>query len=131
MMWKAVREGAAPESIPGAARPDQTSPTPARTQNERKEARISAKFSAAIRHPFLGEEIVSTENVSPGGLCIRSVRRYRPETLVEVAFPYTPGGANVFTAARFVHVNPLAGEQAILYGLEYIAIHKGWPRKQE
>ncbi len=92
-----------------------------RTQNERKDARVSAKVSAVIRHPHLGDEIVTSENVSPGGICVRSIRRYQPGTMVEVAFPYTPGGAKVFVAARIVHENLLPDKKSRLYGLEYIS----------
>ncbi len=91
-----------------------------RTQNERKDARVSTKASAVIRHPHLGDEIVTSENVSPGGICLRSIRRYQPGTLVEVAFPYTPGGAKVFVAARIVHETVLPDKKSRVYGLEYI-----------
>ena len=81
-----------------------------------------------VRHPHLGDEVVTTENVSSGGLCVRSIRRYRPETVVEVAFPYTPGGANIFVAARIVHANEVPGEKYRMYGLEYIPAEEAWRR---
>jgi len=121
MVWKVVRES------PGREAP--ASPETARTQNERQEARTGVKLSALIRHPYVGDEIVTTENISPGGLCVRSTRRYRAGTVVEVAFPYTPGGATIFAAARIEHVNELPGEKATLYGLGYLPASEGLPRK--
>jgi hypothetical protein len=77
----------------------------------------------------VGDEVVSTENISPGGLCVRSIRRYRVGTPVEVAFPYTKGGANIFVAARIEHVNEFPGEKAFLYGLAYISPQEASLRK--
>jgi hypothetical protein len=133
LVWKVVRESAASEPAaqpaPPVASTDQAPAEPARTQNERKDARIGAKLSTLIRHPYLGDEVVSTENVASGGLSVRSIRRYRTGTLIEVAFPYTPGGANIFVAARIEHENEVPGEKFRLYGLEYLPAHEDWPRK--
>jgi hypothetical protein len=131
MVWKVVRENPASEAATPTAAPDaeQAPSEAARTQNERKDSRIGAKSLAVIRHPHLGDETVTTENVSSGGLCVRSIRRYRPETLVEVAFPYTHGGAKVFVGARIEHVTEVPGEKFRLYGLAYIPAQEGWPQK--
>ncbi len=127
-VWRVVRESPASDSAAATASPDAAPPDfeSARTQNERKDARVAAKLSAVIRHPHLGDEVVTTENVSPGGLCVRSIRRYRTGTVVEVAFPYTAGGANIFVGARIAHENEVPGQKFRLYGLTYLPPGEHW-----
>jgi len=133
MVWKVVSLSPEGEAATQTAQPpaggDQIPPEDARTENERKNARTGVKLSALVRHPYVGDEVVTTENISPGGLCVRSTRRYRVGTPVEVAFPYTQGGAKIFVPARIEHVNEVPGEKVFLYGLAYLSPGEGFPRK--
>lgn len=132
-VWKAPISRAPSEQIPlpvkvGAASPPSPA-VPLRTQNERKELRVSLKIAACIRHPQFGEEIVVTENVSRGGFRFRSAKRYTLDSIVEVAVPYLRGGSNIFTPARIEHAEEVPGESVTSYGAAYVPVHKGWPGK--
>jgi hypothetical protein len=110
-----------------AAQPPSASPP--HTLNERKDLRVSLKMNALIRHPQYGEELVATENISRGGFCFRSPKNYAEGSLVEVAVPYTQGAGNIFVPAKIEHAEHLPAMGVTLYGLSYVPIHKGWPRK--
>jgi len=131
MIWRVVPESSAtePEAQPAQplADPEKASPKPPPVRKERKHVRVRTRMTACIRHPHLGEEIVATENISRGGFSFRSAKRYGLGSLIEVALPYTPGGANIFVAARIAHGVEQPGENEFLYGLGYIPVHKGWP----
>jgi hypothetical protein len=133
MLWKVAREIPASEPVAQPAQPltgaGPVHPEAPRTPKEGKDVTPGTGTSALLRHPILGDEIVTAENISPGGLSIRSIRRYRIGAVVEVALPYTKGGANIFVAARIEHVNQIPGEKFLVYGLGYIPAHEGWPRK--
>jgi hypothetical protein len=129
--WKLVPESSAGEQMAPPTQPpvspDIAHLEPTRSQNERKEVRIRAKMTACIRHRDLGEEIVTTENISRGGFTFRSRRCYGMGSLVDVALPYTHGCANIFAAGRIAHRDEQPGQGLIQYWLAYIPDHKGWP----
>jgi hypothetical protein len=132
-LWKVVRDTVPIEplvqpepSLSGAApvHPE-TPPTP----HEGKDVRTPTGTLALLRHPILGDEMITAEHISPSGLSFRSIKRYRLGALVEVALPYTKGGANIFVAARLEHLNQIPGEKFLFYGLGYLPAHEDWPRK--
>jgi hypothetical protein len=92
---------------------------PARTSNERRDPRIALKVAVCIRHPELGDELATTENVSRGGFRFMSCRRYTRGMIVEAALPYTAGAANIFAPAQIVYADktPVAGLYA--HGVAY------------
>lgn len=102
-IWKSSLVTAAGEQIPLPVQPHPISEPPAapptRTENERKEVRIHLEMTACIRHPQYGEEIVATENVSRGGFCFKSPKRYTEGLILEVAVPYSPSAGNIFMPA--------------------------------
>lgn len=102
---------------------------PARTQNERKQVRVSLRMKACVRTAQFGDDIGVTENVSRDGFSFKSAKRYGIESLVEACVPYSPGAGNIFSPARIEHADPLADEGVTSYGVGYIRIHKGWPEK--
>lgn len=104
-------------------------PAPVRSQNERQSVRICLKMVGCVRHPQLGEEIVTTENISRAGFSFKSAKRYGTEFPIEAAVPYAHGGANIFAPAQIEHAEYLPSERLTLYGVSYILVHKGWPRK--
>ncbi len=110
----------APEPSPEPPPP----PPPKRTKDERRHPRLKTRLRACIRHPGLGEEIVSTENVSRGGLCFKSRRVYFEGTRIEVSIPYAEGGANIFVPARMVRTQNVPGEGVSFYGVEYLKSRK-------
>ncbi len=111
---------------PPEAPPREPAP-PLRAANERKSLRVAVRVTARIRHPQHGEETVTTENVSRGGLAFKSTRQYGQDVPIEVAVPYAPGAVNIFAPARIVHTRHLLEEGLTLYGVRYLPVHKGWP----
>lgn len=113
---EAVPPPAQPRAVAAAAPP---APAP-RTENRRKHNRIVMKVMACVRQPGFGEEIVRVENVSRGGLNFVSSNTYFEGSRIEVAVPYTPGGANIFVAARIAWSCELPDKKLKSYGVTYI-----------
>jgi hypothetical protein len=96
-------------------------PTPAAARiNRRKHPRIKVSYSACIRHPERGEEVVTCEDMSKGGLCFKSRQKYYAQTLIEVAVPYSKGQQAIFVPARIVFVEPLPEQSLYRYGVQYL-----------
>ena len=79
-----------------------------------------------MRHPERGEEFVHCEDISRGGLRFKSTSRYREQTLIEVAAPYSSGQAAIFVAARIVFAQELPEQNLFRYGVLYL--HADKPR---
>jgi hypothetical protein len=80
-------------------------PTQPRTGNERKHTRITMKNTrACIRRLGMKDEVVDVVDISRGGVRFRTFVDYQDMTYLEIAVPYTEGGANVFVPARIVRV---------------------------
>ncbi len=95
---------------------------PRRTSNDRKYTRISMKNAKACLHrKGFADDIVTVVDLSRGGVRFLSLVDYTPGAVVEVAVPYTAGGANVFTPGKIVRVKcrPTADIPGD-FGLEYI-----------
>ena len=78
-------------------------------EEKRKHSRIKSRASACVRQVGFPDDIVTCENLSRGGLLLRSSRRYAPDSQIQVAVPFSAGGANIFVAAYVVHVEELEG----------------------
>jgi hypothetical protein len=113
-LW--MRSAAREEPNPG----DRAALDSRHTIQERKSPRINLKVAVCVRHPVLGQEIVSTENVSRGGFRIISHKDYSVGTVIEAALPYSHGAANIFTPARIVHKELGVGAKTFAYGVAYI-----------
>lgn len=109
---------AAPKDKPSPASP--AAPRIRHTIQERKMPRVSLKVAVCIRHALHGQEIATTENVSRSGFRMRSQRDYPLGTVVEVALPYSPGAANIFTPAKIVHKELAVGGATFAYGVAYV-----------
>lgn len=125
-VWKGIRDGVESAPIPPQPRQEpqpEVAPTaPARPANRRRHLRTNVNFSACIRSSESGEEIVVCENISRGGFCFKSRKRYVEKSLIEVAIPYTPGSANIFVPARIVHVQQLPNEKLFRCGAAYVKL---------
>ncbi len=124
-LWK--RSSAPDEAVqaPPAPQPKPADPfapaPPARRTNRRAHVRTKADFTACVRNPSFDEDdIVVCENISRGGLCFKSRKRYYETTLIEVAVPYEPGGPVIFVPARIVRVQELPGEKRFRCGVAYL-----------
>lgn len=108
------------ESAPVAvAAPAEPAPA-ARRENRRKHVRTKVNFKACVRSFAHGDDIVTCEDVSRGGLCFKSRKPYAERFKIEVAAPYTPGVQNFFTPAEIVHVQELKDEKKFRCGVAYL-----------
>jgi hypothetical protein len=92
-------------------------------KDRRRHVRVKMRAAkACIMQPNLPDDIVDVLDVSRGGLRFTSLHEYQRGTWVQVAVPYTPGGANIFVSARIVRVQGVKGDnQRREYGLQYAA----------
>ena len=90
--------------------------------NDRKHQRISMRNTkACLRRPGNPDDVVGVIDLSRGGVHFVSYVDYGKGAIVEVAVPFTNGGANVFVPAEVVRVQcrPSAGIPGD-FGLRYI-----------
>jgi hypothetical protein len=138
-IWKRAAEGAGGEPVPlentppqaeeraepveilPAASPDPApAPQPAaRTENRRKHVRTRVNFQACVRTYTFGDDIVTCEDISRGGLRFKSGKPYVEKTEIEVAAPYTPGTPDIFVRAQIVRVVELKQEGRFRCGVRY------------
>ena len=108
------------ETLPAA--PPDPAPVPqtaARTENRRKHVRTRVNFQACIRTHTFGDDIVTCEDISRGGLRFKSRKQYVEKTQIEVAAPYTPGTPDIFVRAQIVRVVELEQEKCFRCGVRY------------
>lgn len=112
------------ELVTGADAYQQTgamAPHRSRTANDRRHKRLQIKNTrACLKRVGFKDDVVDVLDLSRGGIRFLSLVDYQPDTRVEVAAPYTEGGANVFTPARVARVKSRAtvdipGEFALEY----------------
>jgi len=117
-------------TAPRPPRPAEVQETPnpleitPRTQNDREASRLRMTTPICVRTPLYGEDVGTTEDVSKGGFRFKSPQNYTVGSLVEVAIPYTPTGANIFVAARIAWRQDLPDFGVVVYGASYIARRK-------
>ena len=90
--------------------------------NDRIYQRISMRNTkACIRRPGYADDVVDVLDLSRGGVHFISHVDYYRNTMVEVAVPYTNGGANVFVPAEVVRIQcrPTSGIPGD-FGLRYV-----------
>lgn len=99
--------------------PQATSRRASPASNRRRNRRVGVKFTACVRHAGSGDDIVECSDVSKGGLSFLSRKRYRADSLIEVAVPYSPGQTAIFVPASIKHVEKVRGEDFYRYGAAY------------
>ena len=87
--------------------------------NRRRDMRVRVNFQARVRDPALGDEIVECENVSKGGLCFRSPKKYPLDSWIEVAAPYSPCEIPLFVPAQIKRVEALSAGKDFRFGAAY------------
>jgi hypothetical protein len=108
------------ETVPAASPDPAPAPQPAeRTENRRKHVRTRVNFQACIRTYAFGDDIVTCEDISRGGLRFKSRKQYVEKTEIEVAAPYTPGTPDIFVRAQIVRVVELKQEGRYRCGVRY------------
>lgn len=94
-------------------------PPPKRTENQRREHRREVRVTTCIRSNEYNDDIVMSRNASRGGLCFESTRMYAKGWKIEVAIPYTRGGANIFLSAQIVRVQAAPHGELSIFGVAY------------
>ena len=120
-LWKksSGREASAQAQIPAPA-----PPAPEPVKDGRRQSRVGLKLTACVCHVQIGEEIVTTEDVSKGGFSFKSAKHYAEGWRVEVAVPYSPGPGNIFVPAVIAHIKHLTQEGMNCYGVSYVPVRK-------
>jgi PilZ domain len=88
--------------------------------NRRKHPRVKVNYSACIRHPERGDDIVACEDMSKGGLRFKSRTKYYAQSLIDVAVPYQPGQPAIFVPAQIVFVEELPEQRLFRCGVQYL-----------
>jgi hypothetical protein len=91
----------------------------ARTENRRKDVRTKVNFKACVRSHAFGDDIVTCEDISRGGLRFKSRKEYTAKTEIEVAAPYSPGTPDIFVHGQIVYVAELKQERRFRCGVCY------------
>ncbi len=138
-IWKQATDDSSGEPVPPETPPPEadeimepveagrlTPPDPApvqqpeaRPENRRKHVRTKVNFKACIRSYTFGDDIVTCEDISRGGLRFKSRKEYVANTDIEVAAPYSPGMQSIFVRGQIVHVMELKQERRFRCGVAY------------
>jgi hypothetical protein len=103
--WKrVVKEAQREAQLPRGIQTQIPVSPPRLATNRRKHGRIGADVPACIRQPGYAEEVVTCENLSRGGLRLRTSKPYQEGARIEVALPYSAGSGNIFVPATVIHL---------------------------
>ncbi len=92
--------------------------------NRRKHPRVKVSYSACVRHPERGDDVVQCEDMSKGGVRFKSSKQYYVQSLIEVAVPYQPGQPAIFVPAQIVFVEELPEQSLFRCGVQYLKATK-------
>jgi hypothetical protein len=101
-------------TLPPARQPD------APRIERRQYPRARVNYSALVRHPERGDDVVQCEDMSRGGLRFKSNKKYYERSLIELAVPYVPGQTPIFVPAQIVSAVELPEEKLFRYGVAYL-----------
>ena len=99
---------------------------PKRARDDRRHTRLDLQMEALIRDAQGWEEVVKTENISRGGFRFTSQKHYAEGWMLEVALPYSRGGANIFSAAKVKYASGEPGASGHVYGVAYTPWQDAW-----
>jgi hypothetical protein len=92
-----------------------------RTRNERRHNRLGCKLKACIRfESHFDDEVLEVEDVSRGGVRFVTRKYLAPGTKIEIAVPYSPGMANIFSPAEIVRLKEIPEKNLYECGAAYI-----------
>jgi hypothetical protein len=100
------------EEEPVFAPPPEPVPEPARNPGveRRRRARAKVNFSACVKTPQFGLDIVACQDMSKGGVGFRSRNQYKPEMRIQIAVPYSPevnDAPAIFVSGRIANVRKI------------------------
>jgi hypothetical protein len=87
--------------------------------NRRKHTRTKVGYKACVRRSGFTDDVVTCEDMSKGGLCFKSRKKYFERTAIEVAVPYSPGGNAIFVPAEIVWVVEITPDKLYKCGVAY------------
>ncbi len=87
--------------------------------NRRKHSRARVNYKACIRRSGFSDEVVTCEDMSKGGICFKSRKKYFERTAIEVAVPYSPGGNAIFVPAEIAWVVEITKDKLYKCGVAY------------
>jgi hypothetical protein len=87
--------------------------------NKRKHARTKVTYKACIRRSGFTDDVVTCEDMSKGGLCFKSRKKYFERSLIEVAVPYSPGANAIFVPAEIAWVVEITPDKLYKCGVAY------------
>ncbi len=119
--WVSPESEHEPEQAAFQAPPAESEiPMPAvQPRNKRKHVRANVNFTACIRRPGFDDDVVICEDMSRGGFCFRSSKRYHVNSFIEVAVPYSAGAPSIFVPAEIVYVLDLPEKGLFRCGAAY------------
>jgi len=98
---------------------------PAQIHDRQATPRFRTRLTACVRAAGSHQELAVCENMSRGGLCFRTRRRYSENDILEVAVPYTKGAANIFVPARVIYVQEVPSAGLHRHGAAYLRTPAG------
>lgn len=113
-----------PSSIPKAQTPSAYAPASDRKQavpldNRRKHPRTKVNYKACVRRSGFPDDVVTCEDMSKGGICFRSRKKYFEHTAIEVAVPYSYGANVIFVPAEIAWVVEVTPDKLYKCGVAY------------
>jgi hypothetical protein len=105
-----------------ASSPADAAPAPkseARPENKRKHLRTKVNLKGCIRSFMFGDDVVTCEDMSRGGLRFKSRKQYVEKMEIEVAAPYSSESQAIYVRAKIVHVTELKQERRFRCGASY------------
>lgn len=126
--WKQESQeapGGSPRHLDEHTPEQESSAAQARRAHEKPtEPRIQTKLSGCIRQPGFSDEIVLCENLSRGGCCFRSRKRYLEGSRIEIAVPCSRESGNIFVPARIVYAKALTSGDLFRHGAEHVRAYE-------
>lgn len=98
---------------------------PVKQENRRKHSRAKVSYKACVRRPGIADDVVTCEDMSRGGICFKSRKKYFESTEIEVAVPYAPGGNAIFVPARIAWVVEIEKDKQYRCGVSYRITSRG------
>lgn len=114
--WQALAEN---QQATSHSRDGEPVAAPSSKANRRKNLRTMMKASACLCQPSGLRDVSRVLDISRGGISFRTTENYVVHSWVELAVPYTEGGANIFVPGRIVWERRLSDELRE-YGVQYV-----------
>lgn len=80
---------------------------------------MKVSYKACIRRSGMNDDVVTCEDMSKGGICFKSRKRYFENSEIEVAVPYAPGGNAIFVPAKIAWVVEITPDKLYKCGVAY------------